>query len=217
MSAPGSPARTWAIGLTLSSLAGWLILVDAPRAGLSPWIWLALWAAPAGVLAGARLGMVAMLLPPLVGGICTMFVESPVGAAGPALAAVLALYFAGASLGRWTRPSSLGARPWALAGLALFAVGALTALPSMGGALAQPWPPSSTALALDLSPVAWVLESGGVDWMRHPSVYERAGAGDLGPELRVPHSGWVGPLAGLVAGLVVLGVAATRGRASRTA
>lgn len=58
-----------------------------------------------------------------------------------------------------------------------------------GGA---PWDPGVAAILLDGSPRAFVMESGAVDWMRHPEVYGPVGTDRIGPELR---TGWVGSVA----------------------
>ena len=55
--------------------------------------------------------------------------------------------------------------------------------------------PDRAALLLDISPATWAFEVAGVDWMRHPAVYEPAGT-DWFSGSRRPWSGGVaGPLA----------------------
>lgn len=56
-------------------------------------------------------------------------------------------------------------------------------------ATSPPWSPETAAWALDLSPRAFVMEVGGMDWMRHPSVYEPAGSDRIGPGIRTPYAG----------------------------
>jgi hypothetical protein len=132
--------------------------------------------------------------------------------------AAACLHFLGAALG------SLGAGPardrdpsaWAGAGGLMFVSGVLTALPSLGGALARPLAPGWTAALLDLSPVVWVTESSGLDWMRHPSVYELAGAGDIGPDLRLAWSGAWGPGLACASLVVCAWLALRRARARRS-
>ncbi|MCB9916514.1 MAG: hypothetical protein H6828_15415 [Planctomycetes bacterium] len=75
-------------------------------------------------------------------------------------------------------------------------------MPAGGGLLAQPWPLAVRARTFDASPLVWVAEVGGLDWMRHPSLYERGGAVDLGPEQRHAWgatSAWVALAAGACA------------------
>jgi hypothetical protein len=93
----------------------------------------------------------------------------------------------------------------AAVGLALLVAGLCSALPALGGVAAVPLGPARTALLLDLSPVGLVLESAGLDWMRHASIYEAAGSGDLGPELRAARGGLGGP-AVLAAAALALGL-----------
>lgn len=209
--APGSPRR-WGALLALGA-SGWLGILPG-EGGLassdSILTWLALWAAPAGVLAGARvrgalaplalLPWVALLL--LVGG------DLPARLLGAAAVAVL--FGGGLVVGYRQDPG----RSWAWCGGALLLAGGLAAAPSLGGGLSRPLPPAWAARLLDLSPVVYVTECAGRDAMRHPAFYERAGAGDLGPERRSPYGGTYGTLATLL--LVSLATAFT-GRTGRSA
>jgi hypothetical protein len=54
----------------------------------------------------------------------------------------------------------------------------------------------------DISPQVWVFEVAGFDWLRHPAVYEPAGAADLDPTLRTAW-GFQGALAALAASLIL--------------
>jgi len=112
-----------------------------------------------------------------------------------------ALCWSGIFAGGWGvgQASAAGVRGVAT-GLVLVVLLAL--LPSAGAFLGRPWPPAVAARLLDLSPVSVCMESAGVDWMRHPAVYEPAGALDIDPGLRQP---WRGKLAG--PGLLLLGCA----------
>ncbi|HIL36446.1 MAG TPA: hypothetical protein EYG26_03095 [Planctomycetes bacterium] len=85
-------------------------------------------------------------------------------------------------------------------GAALFFLGALlSALPGGAGRLqGGAFDPATTAWLLDLSPATLMVESAGLDWLRHPAVYGPAGGDALGPDLRGP---W-GALAGGVLALV---------------
>lgn len=82
---------------------------------------------------------------------------------------------------------------WALAAAALLdgapaGWGLLEGAPGSGHGEA-PWGPGLAAGLLDGSPRAFVMESGGVDWMRHPDVYGPVGTDRIGPDLR---TGWIG-------------------------
>jgi hypothetical protein len=71
--------------------------------------------------------------------------------------------------------------------------------------------PALTARLLDLSPVTALVEMAGVDFMRHPLLYEGARTLDIGPELRGPIRGVLaGPL-WLLVGCATLGIALRRG------
>lgn len=118
-------------------------------------------------------------------------------------------FFAGWALGRARGSASVrNAAVVAIAALVL------CALPVGAGLVDAPFTPEATARMLDLAPTSWLVESAGVDWMRHPSVYEPAHAFDVGPELR---SSFRGALAGPLAVLVgcALAFAAARARAGR--
>lgn len=155
-------------------------LAGAPPAPLGL-AWLALCAAPVGVLT-AGVGRAA-LLPPLAWA-AVVCVHAPW--AGLAIAGYLA---AGVALGR-ARPATRVAD----AGLLLLGAALLAGAPSLGGLTGHgPFSPEITARLLDLSPVVLVLESAGIDWLRHPAVYGPAGGDALGPDLRGP---WSGALAG---------------------
>jgi len=106
---------------------------------------------------------------------------------------ILSLYAAGMGLGAWLTAERA-------AGVALLIAAALSLAPTLGGALERPWPAAHTAWLLDASPVAWAAESAGIDWMRHPAVYEAAGTADIGPELRSGRRGWLA-----AGGLLVVG------------
>lgn len=61
--------------------------------------------------------------------------------------------------------------------------------PSAPGWIGEPLAPEWSARLLDLSPWTWVMESSGIDWLRHAAVYEPAGALDIDPALRQARSG----------------------------
>jgi hypothetical protein len=79
------------------------------------------------------------------------------------------------------------------------ACGALNALAISGTWLASPLPPALAARLLDLAPATLLSECAGLDWMRHPAIYEPAGTIDIDPSLRVA---WRGILAGPIVFLV---------------
>ncbi|MBK7644216.1 MAG: hypothetical protein IPJ19_14420 [Planctomycetes bacterium] len=121
------------------------------------------------------------------------------------------IFAAGWGLGR---ASGSGAR---LAAAGLCVATLLALLPSLGGFLGRPWPARAAARLLDLSPLSICMESAGVDWLRHPAVYEPAGALDIDPGLRQP---WRGKLAGpalLLLGCALAAFGAVRARARERA
>ena len=187
-------------GLFLGLLPGGLAL-GADRMGLGPVPGLVF----AGLLAplvGARLGGVGalaagrMALAALGVWICWSFV--PRTDALGVLCAWSGLMLLGSGLGsllrgRWSLDSSV-------LGAALFLLAAfLTVLPGGAGRVdGGAFEPEITAWLLDLSPASLMVESAGIDWLRHPAVYGPAGGDAIGPDLRGP---W-GPLAGGVLALL---------------
>lgn len=186
-------------------------LVDDPARRLA---WLAVWAAPAGVLAGAWGGRAAWGVP-ASWALGLWLVPPAVPRTGLATACLVGLFAAGLGLGRFLghfldRGRSAALWTWAAG---LFLGGALaSALPALGLVAGEtPWSPQATALWLDLSPGSLVVEVSGLDWMRHPAVYAPAGADSIGPELRQPF----GALAGMTVLLVGCILAWVGGLASR--
>lgn len=111
-----------------------------------------------------------------------------------AACALAGLFLGGYGLGSLAKRSP----GWVAAALFLAMI-TLTALPAVGGLAPAPWPPALAARLLDISPVALILECGGVDWMRHPGVYAPVGTDAIGPDLRLAHRGFLaGPLTLLV-------------------
>ncbi|MCP3919450.1 MAG: hypothetical protein GY711_28260 [bacterium] len=166
----------------LASAIGWVAFVR-PDTALSL-AWLALVAVPVGWgLGAARTPPAVALLAPLAWLACGAFFLSP-----PTLA------LAGAA---WTGLAACGYAGGVLAPRGTFVAALVCAgacwLPGLG------WSPPVAARLLDLSPATLVIESAGIDWMRHPAVYEPVGADAIGPELRLP---WRGKLAGPVVLLV---------------
>lgn len=172
-----------------TTAAGTLGLLPSTRGAGDPIAfatWLALAAPALGLLAGARRSRWMLLLPPAFWVALLLACGSHARLPQPALAgvAVAALYALGALLGALRRPPAL-----AEAAFALLVTGFLAALPASAGRLAEPWPPAVAARLLDLSPEGFVLESGGIDWMRTPEVYEAVDSSSIGPELRRPWTG----------------------------
>jgi hypothetical protein len=184
--------------LTLVGLAGQLLGASGPLA----LAWLALWALPAGVLS-ARLGRPAGLIPALWAAVLL-----GTGAGWPPAAVCGGFFAAGLALGR---AGGLDQGVIPRAGLSLLLLAVASGAPAVGGLAGDaPWSPRVSARLLDLSPVVLVVESAGVDWTRHPAVYDPAGGDALGPDLRQP---WRGELAGpgvLLVGCTLLLVALRR-------
>ena len=170
-------------------LAGLGAGFGAPEALLA---WLALLAPAGGAWMGRWARSPQAWIPPVVWAVA-LFVTS--GVLSPLLAClvIVGLYAVGMGLGAWLPPERA-------AGAALLVFGALSLAPTMGGALERPWPAPVAARLLDISPVAWAAESAGIDWMRHPAVYEAAGTADIGLELRSGRRGWLA-----AGGLLVVG------------
>jgi hypothetical protein len=168
-------------------------------------VWLSMWSVPAGVLAGESalpLWPAAPVVPALWMGILglvaagsTRILPSPAWSA----LAWSGLFAGGFALGRLF-PS----RASRIAAACLLGAGVLDALSISGAWLASPLPPAVSARLLDLAPSTLLAECAGLDWMRHPAIYEPAGALDIDPSLRVA---WRGFLAGPIVFLVGCGAA----------
>ncbi len=175
--------------------------------------WLALWAAPAGILAAIGVRGWLAVVPPLLWAGLLLAAGGELPAPFLGAAACGALYAAGFTIGVVVPPP----RAWAWAGGLFLTAGVLAAAPSGGGVLTRPLPPGTTARLLDLSPVVWVHECAGGDTMRHPAVYERAGAGDLGPERRLPYEGTPSALTALLVASIAVAFASRARRRSSPA
>ncbi len=111
-----------------------------------------------------------------------------------ALLALGGLALLGAGLGVWF-PNRRGA----LASLLLLGAAGLAWAPSMGGLWgAAPWSPQVAARLLGCSPATLVAEAGGLDWLRHSSVYDPVGGDSMGPSLYRPWGSLAGALPGVV-------------------
>jgi hypothetical protein len=223
--ASGNEPPSRAAGTRLNTLSVHAFLAATGFVGLlgadarvSTLVWLGLWAPAAGYLMGrlrpGRLGLAHTCLVLLAW--FTLIAALP-GGLRQALGASLSvgiLCLGGRVLGLLCGRSRHPRWGWSGAALVLLLSGTLTALPSVGGALARPLTPELTARLMDLSPVVWVAENGGLDWMRHPSVYELAGAGDMGPELRLAHAAGIGTLVACGLLLMACGLLARPWRAN---
>lgn len=190
--------------------AGIGLLVGLPLCGLAAsdpalvWAWAGVVAPTAGVLAcGVRVLGEPLWRPGVRAVLATLILALAFPGLpnlGGALGAVAGLAGLGWGLGLWA-----GERRGALA-IGLFVVAAIfAALPGLGGVLGDaPWAPEVAASLLRASPATFVVESGGVDWLRHSAIYDPVGGDSIGPSL---HRAW-GSLAGLVPGVVGFGLAA---------
>lgn len=204
------------LGLALAIAAsGALGALPGSSSGADPvalLAWLALWSAPAGFLCGAGgvpLWPWAAIVPAAwMGLVASVDGLSPRDLPQPAWAALAwtGLFAFGLGLGRLRPGNAIGG-----AG-ALLLLGALLAALPLTGLLGAPLPPAVAARLLDLSPVTLLAECAGLDWMRHPALYDPAGTVDIDPSLRVA---WRGTLAGPVAFVVGCAVAAVGERVAR--
>jgi hypothetical protein len=193
----------------LAAAIGALGALPGSRSGADPvalLAWLAIWSAPAGYLCGAervRFGALALVAPAvwmgllaIVAGASTRVLPSPAWSA----LAWTGLYAAGFGLGRLAP-----VRPFPGVAVLFLLSALLAALPILGGTLGSPLPPAITARLVDLSPATLLEECAGLDWMRHPALYDAAGTADIDPSLRAPFRG---PLAGPLAFVVGCAIAA---------
>lgn len=174
-----SPGRALAVALLSTALGAapaWLG-VEGVVAALA---WLGACAAPVGALAGA-LGLRLWpwgLAVPGAWAIASVWLEPPSGTvlASPAWAAMVVggLFAGGLAVGRLA--AVRGAAVLALVALGLTVFPAVGGHGLLGGRPLGRVDPELGALALDLSPATLAVESAGVDWMRHRSVYDPVGS-----------------------------------------
>ena len=157
--------------------------------------WLALVAPLGGAWMGPWSRSWRAWTPPLVWGLAIMLTR---GLLMPWMAAlsITSLYAIGMGFGSWLPRERA-------AGSCLLLVAMLSLAPTFGGHLERPLPPAVTARLLDFSPVAWTLESAGVDWMRHSAVYEAAGTANIDPSMRTQHRNWLAAATLLVVGCLL--------------
>lgn len=209
--------------------AAWLEPVAGQ--GLAWFAHLAALAPAAGLVSGALAGQVAPARTPpafvhrrgarlsfAAAALGTAAACSPAGAAfatlpgrGAALAVLGGLFLVGVALS----PSSLGPAVRLRAALGRGALLVMLCWCADGAAAGwgllrpiPPWSPGLTSWLLDLSPRTLLMESSGVDWMRHPAIYEAAGTDRLGPGLRTVFAGPVAGSVTLLVGCVFLAIGA---------
>ena len=215
-------ARDFAVPLAVAAV-GALGAIPGGRSGADPvalLAWLSVWSAAGGFLCASggvrRLAFAALPPAAWMGLAAVVDGASPRDLPSAAWAALAwSGFFAGGfGLGRASRPDS------AIAGSAvLFLLASLlAALPILPGRLGGPLSPRVEARLLDLSPATLVEECAGVDWMRHPAIYDAAGSADIDPSLRLPYRGRLaGPIAFVVGCLVAaIGEGIARARAKRS-
>ena len=202
------PALIFASALLVAGVA----LPGAAAGSVTALAWAALVAPAAGHLSGSQRAFLSRQLAPLAFGLVVLFAFFAFRAAPVSAWSALVLtgfFLLGVASGRSTRSAWSGGGLWLTLTLAL--AGAAIGY----GQLARPLPPALTACLLDISPLSLVLESAGVDWMRHPALYDPAGTVDIGPELR---QAWRGTVAGPALFVVgCLALAASSACRARTA
>jgi hypothetical protein len=213
-------ARDFAVPLAVA-IAGALGAIPS-RSGSDPvalLAWISIWAAAGGYLCAAgdvrRLAFAA--LPPAAWMGLAAIVDglSPRDLPSPAWAALAwsGIFAAGFGLGRLsTSPSGIPG-----ASVLFLLASLLAALPILPGHFGEPLAPPVEARLLDLSPATLVEECAGIDWMRHPAIYDAAGSADIDPSLRLPYRGALaGPIAFVVGCLLAaIGEGIARARAKR--
>ena len=195
-------ARDFLLPLALAA-AGALGALPGSRSGADPvalLAWISILSAAAGFLGGAagiRHAALAVLPPAAWMGLAAVVDGlSPRDLPAPAWAALAwsGLYAGGFGLGRLSRGGAVAG-----ASVLLLLASLLAALPILSGSLGAPLPPPVEARLLDLSPATLVEECAGIDWMRHPAIYDGAGSADIDPSLRLPYRGSLaGPIAFVV-------------------
>ena len=208
----GARALGWAaLACGLAQAPGLLPSLRGASSPVALASWLALLAPALGYLLAAR-GVSVLALAPaaLVVWGASLALLSRFATRAEALSPWASLALVGLLCAGCALQGLLRAPAWGAAGLLWLSCGLLAALPGQAelsevqlGRTA----PRAAALALDLSPLSLVLETGGLDWMRRPAVYEPAGVDWLGD--RRPHRA---PLAACVCFVVGFGAALLGGR-----
>jgi len=151
--------------------------------------WLAFVAASIGALAGgsrlpfwphaAAVPAVWMFVVVIVDALAPRDLPTPLWAS----IAASGLFAFGYAIGRLARFE----QRFAAAGWMLAVSVALVMLPVAGGYLRAAWPGTVTGFLLDASPATLLAECAGIDWLRHPAIYDAAGTADLDPASRGPY------------------------------
>lgn len=214
-------ARDFAVPFAVAAV-GALGAIPGTRSGADPvafLAWISVWSAAGGYLCASggvrQVALIAippgawMVLAAVVGGLSQRILPSTPWAA----LAWSGLFAGGFGLGR------ISTRASGIAGAAvLFLLASLlAALPILPGHLGAPLAPRIEARLLNLSPATLVEECAGIDWMRHPAIYDAAGSADIDPSLRLPYRGRLaGPIAFVVGCLLAaIGEGVARARAKR--
>jgi len=188
------------VGLAIAGALGAWPQAGAPDP-IAALFWLAVMAPAAGALAagfGLALAPLGWLVPAAWCAASWIAASSrPLPSLGWSALAWSGLFAAGSALGTLARRR--GGSPWSAACAALALSGCLALLPARAALGGRPWPSDVARALLDLSPSALVIESAGVDWMRHAAVYDPVGTD------RFERRAWRGALAGPTA--LVLGCA----------
>jgi len=180
-------------------------------------VWWALVALPLGVHAGARGagGWPYGLLPPIAWmlgyGFCSLALLEPAPSPAWCGLAACGLWSFGLALGAWVAPRARG-----VCAAALFACAICCALPIRAGRAEHTWAersPRAAALLLDLSPATLLVESAGLDWMRHRAIYHPAGT-DWFSDRRAPYRGALASPLVFVLGWALALLARRRARAA---
>ena len=203
-SRPAAASLLRAVALAATALPGALPGQRGVADPVALLVWLACIAPAVGALAGGARSIAGAHAAAVPGAwkilLALVDASAPRDLASPlaAGAAGAGLFLAGFAVGRALPPERTLAAAGGLAGCAAL----LVVLPLAGGWLAAPWSGPATAVLLDLSPATLLAECAGVDWLRHPAIYDAAGTADLDPARRSPY---VPALAGGIA--LVLGCA----------
>lgn len=178
-----------ALGLAAIALPGALPGARGTPDPIAFLTWLAFVAPAVGALAGAvrlpawphaaAIPGVWMLVLVGVDVLAPRDLSTPIWAA----AAVAGLFAIGHAIGRFARRENGAASAAAL--LAISAL--LVLLPVAGAILRAPWPGTASARLIDWSPMTLLAECSGIDWLRHPAVYDAAGTSDIDPRTRSPY------------------------------
>jgi endonuclease/exonuclease/phosphatase family metal-dependent hydrolase len=143
-------------------------------------VWVSLIAVPGGWVCGARgmrlwpLGVVVPVAWMIVVAFADAMSARDLPAIGGSALAVVGLFGVGFALA-----GRRNAWPWRGAAVIWLVVVMMAALPLAGLALREAWKPAVAARVLDLAPTTLVAEAAGLDWMRHPPIYDGSSTVDI--------------------------------------